>query len=131
MQELLKLADIEHLKTLPYSHEENSVVERANKEVVRHLKAIVFDKKLWPSWSIVLPIVQRIMNSMVNRNTGQTPASIIFGNMIDLDKNILYKTEPNVDETTLSEYITKLLYVGRPTQYTYPDVLGLGILGLA
>ncbi|HCK04385.1 MAG TPA: hypothetical protein DHV86_06465, partial [Methylophilaceae bacterium] len=109
MQELLKLADIEHLKTLPYSHEENSVVERANKEVVRHLKAIVFDKKLWPSWSIVLPIVQRIMNSMVNRNTGQTPASIIFGNMIDLDKNILYKTEPNVDETTLSEYITKLL----------------------
>ena len=29
--------------------------------------------------------------------------------MIDLDKNILYKTEPNVDETTLSEYITKLL----------------------
>lgn len=56
-----------------------------------------------------LPMVQRIMNSMVNKNTSQTPASIIFGNMIDLDRNILYKTEPNVEETTLSEYITKLL----------------------
>ena len=109
MEELLTLCDVQHLTILPYSHEENSIVERANKEVTRHLKAIVYDKRLLQSWSLVLPIVQRIMNSMVNKTTQQTPASIIFGNSIDLDKNILYKHAPDKEPITTTQYMLKLL----------------------
>ena len=109
MEELLTLCDVQHLTILPYSHEENSIVERANKEVTRHLKAIVYDKRLRQSWSLVLPIVQRIMNSMVSKTTQQTPASIIFGNSIDLDKNILYKHAPDKEPITTTEYMLKLL----------------------
>jgi len=38
--ELLKLVGVEHELTLAYSKEESAIVERANKEVMRHLKAI-------------------------------------------------------------------------------------------
>ena len=39
------LVGSEHVRTLAYSHEENGIVERANKEVMRHLRAIIFDNK--------------------------------------------------------------------------------------
>jgi transposase InsO family protein len=41
MKELINLLYTRHLTILPYSHEENSIVERENKEVLRHLRAIV------------------------------------------------------------------------------------------
>ena len=37
--EILKLINTEHCKTMAYSKEENAIVERANKEVLRHLRA--------------------------------------------------------------------------------------------
>ena len=89
------------------SHE-IAVVERANKEVTRHLKAIGYDKQLTQSWSLVLPVVQRIMNSMVNKTTQQTPASIIFGNSINLDKNMLNKFDANITEQPTTEYLVNL-----------------------
>ena len=50
-----------------YSHEENAIVERANKEVGRHLTAIVFDRKIIHQWSPMLPFVQRIINSQIHQ----------------------------------------------------------------
>ena len=35
---------IEYHTTIPYSKEENGIVERANKEVNRHIRNILFDK---------------------------------------------------------------------------------------
>jgi hypothetical protein len=37
------LIGTEHCLTLAYSKEENALVERANKEVNRHLRAFMFD----------------------------------------------------------------------------------------
>jgi hypothetical protein len=45
-----------------YSHEENAIVERANKEVNRHLRGICFDRKIKEKWRQSLPLVQRIVN---------------------------------------------------------------------
>jgi len=36
---------------MAYSIEENAIVERGNKEVMRHLKAILFKKGLKEKWS--------------------------------------------------------------------------------
>ena len=41
------------------SKEENGINERANKEVIRHLKNIVFEKRVANKWSKYLPLVQR------------------------------------------------------------------------
>jgi transposase InsO family protein len=111
--QLCELIQVDHLTILPYSHEENAIVERANKEVNRHLRAIVFDKKVKKEWSLFLPLVQRIMNATVSASTGVTPASIIFGNAVDLDKGLLpYAQKSTIvyeEGKPLNEYLAKLL----------------------
>jgi len=99
-----------HITVMPYSHEENSIVERANKEVNRHLRAIVFDRKIKENWSLTLPLVQRVMNTTVHSTIGVAPAQIIFGNAIDLDRHILHEPQASERENqTYSEYVMKLL----------------------
>ncbi len=42
--QLLGLLQIDHELSLAYSKEQNAIVERANKEKMRHLTAIIFDR---------------------------------------------------------------------------------------
>ena len=65
------------------SKEENSIVERANREVMRHLRNIIMDKRAIDEWAKNVPLVQRIMNSMVHSSTGVRPCSIIYSEEID------------------------------------------------
>jgi transposase InsO family protein len=82
-----ELLGTQKLESFPYSHEENGIVERANKEVMRHLRAIVFDKKLQTKeWSTFLPLVQRIMNGHPVGATGISPAELLFGNTVSYDR---------------------------------------------
>ena len=67
--ELCLLSDVQHVKVLSYSKEENSIVERINKEVMRHLRAFIFE---WNSTDYddvieMVSQVQRILNA--NRKT--------------------------------------------------------------
>jgi hypothetical protein len=89
IMQLTRYLGLHHHKITPYSHEENSIVERANKEVLRHLMNLVFDKNTIHDWSLNLPLVQRILNAEIHLSTGVSPAQIVFGNAIDLDRMIL------------------------------------------
>ena len=54
--------------------EENGLVERANQELMRHLRAMLFDARVHDKWSYdQLPMVQRIMNTAF---TGVTPPQL-------------------------------------------------------
>jgi hypothetical protein len=86
--ELLSLFETEHIKINAYSKEENAIVERANKEVNRHLRAMVYHKKQKKNWYRFLPLVQRIINAQVHRSIGVSPNQIIFGNTIDNDRGL-------------------------------------------
>jgi hypothetical protein len=90
IKEFMKLIDTEHVRTLSYSKEENAIVERVQKEVLRHLRAIIFDENIVHRWSTCLPFIQRIINSTVESSIGTTPASLLFGNSIDLDRGVLF-----------------------------------------
>jgi len=98
ISELLTLIGIEHEITIAYSKEENSIVERSNKEVLRHLRNIIFEKHILSSWSHYLPLVQRIINSSVHSALGVSPAQILFGNVIDLDRSLF----PTAKEFSIS-----------------------------
>jgi hypothetical protein len=89
IQALLDVVGTEHAITLAYSHEENGLVERANQEVLKHLRKLVFDTRLIAIWSDMLTLVQRIMNTQVVETIGVSPAQIIFGNAVDLDRNFV------------------------------------------
>ena len=84
---------VDHMLTMAYSHEENTIVERANKETMRHVKDIVFDRKLKKRWSKTLPLVSRIFNANEISSIGVSPAQILFGNAISLDRGIFYHLE--------------------------------------
>ena len=81
-----RLLQVEHSFATAYSKEKIGLVERANQEVVRHLRAMLFDDK----WSYEqLPMVQRIMNTVEKTSTGVSPAELILNNSIRLSNQIL------------------------------------------
>jgi transposase InsO family protein len=106
--EFLNELRINHIRINAYSHEENAIVERANKEVTRHLRAILYEKKVKRQWGQALPLVQRIMNAQVHTTLGVSPAQILFGNAVDLDRN-LFNIPPTRREIPLDDYLTELL----------------------
>ena len=50
IQELFTACGVNDVKTLAYSKEENSLVERANKEVMCHLRNILFESNITTQW---------------------------------------------------------------------------------
>jgi transposase InsO family protein len=110
IKEFTDLIGTEQIFTLAYSKQENAIAERALKEVQRHLRAILYHKNVHYDWSVYLPLVQRILNSEVHSSTGVSPAQLIFGNSINLDKGIFLPKNVNKDEEeSLSSWTAKLL----------------------
>jgi hypothetical protein len=80
---------MEHFLITAYSQEENGINERANKEVIRHLKNIVFEKRVATKWSKYLPLVKRKINGTVHSFTGLKPAQVNPNNDWQLDRGML------------------------------------------
>jgi transposase InsO family protein len=85
---VLRSVGSSHVLAMAYSHEENGRIERANREILRHLRAFVMHSKVADDWVDKLPFVQRIMNASVHTVTGYSPAALLFGNAIDLNRGI-------------------------------------------
>jgi hypothetical protein len=116
----LSLLQIDHELSLAYSKEQNAIVERANKEVMRHLTAIIFDRRVSEVWSSeYLPLVQRIMNAKVHDTIGVSPAELVFGKAINLYAGLLLPIPPEslikgtaeVAEHKLSDHVAQLIKV--------------------
>ena len=89
IKEVLVLTGTPHNLTLSYSKQENGVVERANREVNRHLRALTFETNDVGNYRLSLPFVQRIINSSIHETTGVAPASMLLGNQVNLNRGIL------------------------------------------
>jgi transposase InsO family protein len=112
IKELTRWLGFEWTYTLAYSKEENAIVERSNKETLRHLRMILNHRKVRNQWSKFTPFVARIFNSSVKERLGVTPGTILFGNALRLDTNIFYfpKGEvPEEERPELSEWIADKL----------------------
>jgi hypothetical protein len=79
----------EFVQTMAYSKEENGIVERANKEIMRHMRAMIFEFNAHNKWMFYLPLVERIINASPSEATGLAPAKIVFGDAIDIDVGFL------------------------------------------
>ena len=94
---------------MAYSSQENAIVERVNKEVNRHLRGLVFHTSSLEHYAKCTPFVQCIINSSVNRRTNASPASILFGNKLDLNQGILTPHLLPTLTSSNSTYITDLI----------------------
>jgi transposase InsO family protein len=113
-EEMIQLTGIQQIPILAYSSEENAIVERANKEVMRHLRAIIYDKNIIKDWESYLPMVQRIINAAKNESNGVSSDQLLFGNSIQLDRGIfLPLREQHEAQISLSNWASKMLTAQR------------------
>ena len=96
---------------LAYSKEEIGIVERANREVLRHLRNLIFAHNEIAKWSKhYVPLVQRIMNTSRVDSHQSVPAELLFGNSITLDRGVLLPAAVISDNrTSLSTWAADML----------------------
>jgi hypothetical protein len=100
------LLGFQHLIVVAYHPKANGLVERRMHEVIKHLKAIVFEKRIKEEWSRYLPLVQRIMNYSIDGSIGTQPARVILG---DLASEDLAMDLPSDEEgRNIGDYLVKL-----------------------
>ena len=69
---------------------------------------MLFDNRILKQWSVVLPLVQRIMMAEPNAVIGVSPAKLLFGNSIQLDRGIFLPNLPREGveaEVALSDWV--------------------------
>ena len=108
------LLDVKHHKIMAYHHEGNSLAEKANRAVLENLRNLIFDKRYVLNgphqWSDLLPLVQRIMNASFNSSIGCSPASLVFGENVDLDRCLITLNPERVQQQSVPDYIEQLTY---------------------
>jgi hypothetical protein len=108
-KEMLEILSIKDYKIQPYSHQENSIVERANKEVLRHLRNFILDRKVIADWPDFLPQVEQIMNSHVSQATGMAPVDMVFAGQVNLNQGKLFPQPPYNNVEPMSEYMQRII----------------------
>jgi hypothetical protein len=99
---------------VPSSKEENSIVERSNKETMRHLRALTFEVNSQGNWSMICPMVELIHNSEVGTTTGVAPRELMYGRLLRDDNPNVFLSNEELDDPTarpLSTWATNMLTV--------------------
>ena len=111
IKEFLSLIGIQHCLTLAYSKEENAIVERMNKEINRHLRALTFDNTSLENYPQSLPFVQRIINSNHSDRLKISAAQLLFGNVLHLDRGIFLPHAERLDAESkpMSRHMSNML----------------------
>jgi hypothetical protein len=113
VKQFLLLVGVQHCKTLPYSSQENGIVERSNKEINRHIRALTFDNNSLENYEESLPFVQRILNANHSIKLNMSAADLLFGKMVDLDYGLFITPEErqSLQQIPLQDYMIKLLAI--------------------
>jgi transposase InsO family protein len=105
IEELARRINIQPVVTNPYSKQENGRRERANKEV-RHLRALLYHRRIRYNWHMMLPFVRRIMNSTKHVTTAKfSPVELLFAGASRVNHSRVFSDdEQPVLELTHEEY---------------------------
>ena len=110
--EFLLLVGVKHCLTLGYSKEENAIGEKYNKDINRHLRALIFENLSLTDYKKSLPFVQRILNSNHSDMLKISASQMLFGNMLNLDNGIFPPiSECSSSSKPLSRYMSDLLAI--------------------
>jgi hypothetical protein len=109
VKEVIKLIGTTSAAILAYSKEENAIVERCNKEVMRHLQAMVFEINKRNAWKTYLPLAQRIINSEIHSRTGVSPNELVFGGKVDLEGGFLTTPIVQAEDVNIAQWSSDMI----------------------
>lgn len=106
VQQLNKWLGIQHVVSL-VDRPQSSGVEHANKLILRHLRALVYDERLVHAWSdpAILSWIQLTLNSTNHSETNFTPYELTFGSK---DALHFHLPEPFDSPDSSSAYLQRL-----------------------
>jgi hypothetical protein len=112
VKQLSHMLDVRQIVIQPYLHSANGIVERVNRSVLERLRFILFDRRIKKQpklqWTDLLPLAQRIINSSTHSAIGTSPARLIFGDHLDLDRVILSRPPKELANKVVPDYVTQL-----------------------
>lgn len=112
IKQLSHLVDFRQVVIQPYLHTANGIVERVNRSILEKLRYILFDRRIKKQpklqWTDLLPLAQRIVNSSTHSAIGTSPARLIFGDNLDIDRCILSRPAAPVVGIAVTDYVTQL-----------------------
>jgi hypothetical protein len=89
---LLKLLGAQGHHVSAFAHWQNGQVERAHREVMRHLRVLIMGDAAGVNsvvkWSTLLHGARRICMNTVNSSTGVTPNDLVYGGFADSDESL-------------------------------------------
>jgi hypothetical protein len=112
VRQLSHMIDFKQIVVQPYLHTANGIVERVNRSILERLRFILFDRRIRKQpklqWTDLLPLAQRIVNTSTHSAIGTSPARLIFGDHIDLDRCIISKPPKPIRNKPIPEYVEQL-----------------------
>ena len=109
---LTTISGIRHHLSIPYSKEENGIVERANKEVNRHIRNILADTECIHEWPQMLCMIEKVLNSSIKQPLGVSPNTILFGAAIPTEHTLLAEIDnppPSNTPRSIRDYVDTLM----------------------
>ena len=112
VKQLSHMLSVKQLVIQPYLHSANGIVERVNRSVLERLRYILFDRRIkrQPNlqWTDLLPLAQRIINASTHSAIGTSPARLIFGDHVDLDRVLLSRPPKPLVDKIVPDYVRQL-----------------------
>ena len=104
---LLKLLAAQAHPVSAFAHWQNGQVERAHREIMRHLRALIIGDVAGVNsvtrWGTLLHGARRICMNTVNSSTGVTPNDLVYGGFADSDEALFQEPELKPSASTSSD----------------------------
>jgi len=101
---ILELMKIHHHRTIPYHPQGNGLVERANQEVMRHLRCLLLGIGDLNTWSVLLPWIEHIINNTVHSALGVSPNTMLYGDGVIKCAEPFAYLKPSNENSVLTKF---------------------------
>jgi hypothetical protein len=89
VKEFMRVTGIQHDFSIPHQAHSNGLIERTCRDTSSLLRMLCCDLHAYGRWSLLLPLVQRMLNSLTRSTIGCSANQLVFGHRVNLDRFVL------------------------------------------
>ena len=97
-KDFMHITGIKHDFSIPHQAHSNGIIERTCGDTGRLLRMLCCDLHAYGRWSLMLPLVQRQLNSLTRSTIGCSANQFLFGPRVNLDRYIIPTTPLDIPD---------------------------------